>query len=102
MVQRAFSDTTVRAVGAHTLGHVNASTRVLPAVGTFWGSAGSLGFLLVAGTFQRLNKAARKIDYVFDTQTVAHELFVAFWVTLAITAVPLLVLRRNWLRGRKR
>ena len=29
MVQRAFADTTVRAVDAHTLGHTNASTRVL-------------------------------------------------------------------------
>ena len=29
MVQRAFSDTTVRAVDAHTLGHANPSTRVL-------------------------------------------------------------------------
>jgi ribosomal-protein-alanine N-acetyltransferase len=29
MVQRAFADTTVRAVDAHTLGHANPSTRVL-------------------------------------------------------------------------
>lgn len=29
MVQRAFADTTIRAVDAHTLGHANPSTRVL-------------------------------------------------------------------------
>lgn len=29
MVQRAFADATIRAVDAHTLGHTNASTRVL-------------------------------------------------------------------------